>query len=217
MLAGCGGGDTAGGEAADQTENLAEAAKLASGIPAYPGFAEGDVTSDETESESGKQEITYTSSGTPGEVYEFYKAYYAEAGYDLTNAMVTFDSDKPGYGGYVQVFNETAQVMVHVSPDKGSGEYSVTTQLGDGFPLYAGVPAEDYDVNERPSGSRLVIFRVKDDPAKILEFYRDAGVDSGMSVKQLYLRASNASESVMIYANHADTGSTVRTVALPKS
>lgn len=216
LLAGCG-GETADGEAAGDAATVAEAAKLASGIPAYPGFAESDVTQDETDSESGKREITYTASGTPEEVYEFYKAYYGDAGYDLTNAMVTYDSDKPGYGGYVQVFNETAQVMVHASPDKGSGQYSLTTQLGDGFPLYDGVPPSDYEVNERSNGSRLVIFRVKDDPAKILEFYRDAGVASGLGIKQLYLRVANPSETVMIYANQNDTGSSVRTVALPKS
>ncbi len=202
VLAGCGGGTGEGGDDAPAASDVA----LANGMPTVEGFEESDVSGDRKTEANKMHEVTYVADGSVEDVFDFYKAHYTEAGFGPKNTYINFAAEDPDYGGYVQVFSESDEVMVHVSPNKGSGEYSATTQLGDGFPLYEGVAEEDYDIRPRSSGSRMVIFRPDADPADIAAFYRAAGEEEGFALRSVTYSAGNDKESIKVNIVDQDEG-----------
>lgn len=200
VLAGC------GGEAGEADAPEASEVTLANGMPTMAGFEESDVTGEQTNDANKMHEVTYMADGTVEEVFDFYKAHYSEAGLGPKNTTINFTAEDTDYGGYVQVFSETEDIMVHVSPRKGSGEFSATTQLGDGFPLYEGVAESDYEIRPRPDGSRMVIFRPKADPAEIAQFYREAGLKEGLELKSVTYQAGNDDARIKVGIIGQDEG-----------
>lgn len=198
-----------GGEAGEGEVQEAAETALANGMPAIAGFEEGDVTGEETEQDNAKHDVTYATDSGVAEAFDFYREHYAGKGYEPSSIYINFRAEDTDYGGYVQVHADRDPVMVHVSPNKGSGSFSATTQLGDGFPLYPGVEADGYDINERSSGSRLVIFRIAEDPYKIFEFYRDAGVSEGFEIRDITFSANSDAERVRIGIYSEEEGSKV--------
>ncbi len=199
VLAGCGGGE---GDDAPAASDIA----LANGMPTVEGFEEGDVSGDRKTEANKMHEVTYMADGTVGEIFDFYKAHYTEAGLGPKNTTINFSAEDSSYGGYVQIFSESDEIMVHVSPKKGSGEFSATTQLGDGFPLYEGVAEGDYDIRPRSDGSRMVIFRPDADPAEIAEFYRAAGEKEGFELRSITYSAGNDTDNIKVGIISQDEG-----------
>lgn len=197
-LAACGGGEDSGaGETAETEAPETEApTMLANGAPAFGEVADGDIERDEAE--GARHEIAYLSGGSLAEIVAFYSDYYAEAGYEIYEGGVTFRAEDRDYGGYVQVYDQGEQIMVHVSPNVGSGSYDLAENLGDGFPVYPGVPAEGYDVRPRSNGSRLVIFRLVAEASDVLDFYREAGAEAGFEESNASIAARTDGERVRI-------------------
>ncbi|MEP0189094.1 MAG: hypothetical protein ABJP70_04565 [Erythrobacter sp.] len=202
-LAGCGGEASEGG---DDAAPAGSDIVLANGMPTVEGFEEGDVSGDRKTEANGMHEVTYIADGSVADVFDFYKAHYSSAGLGPKNTTINFSAEDTDYGGYVSVFSETDDIMVHVSPRKGSGEFSASTQLGDGFPIYEGVAEGDYDIRPRSDGSRMVIFRPDADPADIAAFYRAAGEKEGFELKSVTYSAGNDTENVKIGIIGQDEG-----------
>ncbi|MBC2776581.1 hypothetical protein [Parasphingopyxis marina] len=194
-LTACGGGEQAATTEAEAPETEAPE-MLANGAPAFGSVAAEDIERDETA--SNRREIAYLSDGSVADIAAFYRAYFGDTGYEIYEGGANFRAEDRDYGGYVQLFDEGERMMVHVSPNVGSGSYDLSENLGDGFPVYPGVPETDYDVNPRPSGSRLVIFRVAADPLDILDFYREAAREAGFEEHNISLAARSEGERVKV-------------------
>lgn len=207
-----------GGEQAETGDEAAVAAPaltaLPNGIPAFGDF--DPATGVEREETEGKRhEVAYLSAGEVADIFDFYRRHYGEAGYEIYEGGATFKADDPTYGGYVQLFDQGERLMVHVSPKAGSGGYNLSENLGDGFPAYPGVPEEEYDVNPRPDGSRLVIFRLPNSPdtaLEVLNFYREGAREAGFEERNLNLAARNDAERVNINVIDINDGAERRVV-----
>ncbi|MEP0189095.1 MAG: hypothetical protein ABJP70_04560 [Erythrobacter sp.] len=201
---GAGEGDAEGGEAED------EAAGLANGVPAYEGFSQDDLTGEETDKPNKRHQVTYDTKADPGDVFAFYRKHYTDADYKIEHLEVSFEADNRDFGGRMSVRKFGGDSLVWVIPNKGSGEYSATTQLGDGFPVYPDVDPAVYEIDERSNGSRLAKFKINADMDEIFDFYRDAGLKEGFDIDAMRFDAESKDERLSIYMRENDVGTEVR-------